>query len=345
MRRVLSFDLDNCLFHCGYSADSRRDEMEVISTNKVLLDSIIADKGNFDELIVMVGSARQSASSDRFNSRENNTESGFTAIRKISEHISARLDTFLLADVYGDTPDGTASHNAINPSYSGTHHDWINDATKITILYSQIHKIANLYPEDEITFDFYDDRGIGSWLPLDILEHLNTYFKRNPTMLPSNVTVRLNHYEGAKVTSFKPIRGTGMIDTNYRQVIKDMTELAKNIPPLSTDSKFFPNSVFHVTPEQLVNRKYHSPIPQKEACLSTIPSSLVEHKKIMAGVIINEQDSHFELAPLITAKPQTVKEKSPCDYLSSCFRSMFSFFDIAIEENSIDEKSLILKNR
>lgn len=255
MRRVLSFDLDNCVFNYFYSTNPNRDSMHVIQINKMLFNSIIKESKKDDELILMVGSARQSAWSDRHNSENNGTESGFTALEKINkhfgQHLNARLDPFLLADVYGNVPDGTSFNNAIDPSYQGVHYDWVHDESKITILYAQIHKIALLYPNDKIVFEFYDDRGRGSWMEVDVLEHIDAYFKRYPMMLPTNVTLQLHHYEDAILNSFEPIKGTGFINQNYRQVVIDMTNLAQKITPAPSDAAFFPKSVFHVTPEQL----------------------------------------------------------------------------------------------
>lgn len=251
MRRVLSFDLDNCVFHRGYYQNVIRSPMDVININRVLFDSIKADSKNYSELIVMLGSARQSEYDDRYNSKQNKTESGFTALQKISDYLNARLDPFLLADVYGNTPDGTSFNNAINPSYEGIHANWTADDSKITILYAQIHKIALLYPEEKIVFDFYDDRGRVSWIKLDVLEHIETYFTRYPSMLPTNVTLRLHHYEDGLLNSYEPIEGTGLINKNYRQVVKDMTRLAKQTAPAAKDLDFISQSVFHVTPEQL----------------------------------------------------------------------------------------------
>lgn len=301
-RRVLSFDLDNCLFHEKYSSALSRDILEVVNKNKALLDSILMDRMNFQELIVLVGSARQSAFVDRLNSKTNQTESGFAAIQKISDYIDATLNTFLLADVYGDVPDGTAFRHALDSSYCEKHHDWIFDETKITIVYAQTHKIATMYPDDVIIFDFYDDRGIGSWGDIDILEHLEHYFGTYSTMLPSNVSLRLNHYEGKEVTSFKLIQGAGRIDLNYRQTIKKMMMLAEKTSPLSSNSKFFKNSVIHVKPESL-----------------------------------------FDLSKVIESKPKTLEALNPCDCISSCFRSIFSFFYIDRDINSPDEEKEALK--
>lgn len=220
MHRVLSFDLDNCLFHCNYSSNPGRHPFEVVNKNRVLLDSILARKASVKELIVMVGSARQSVIDDQVNSTQNDTESGFVAIQKISEYLGAKLDTFLLADVYGNLSDGVSFKRACDVHYTGVHASWGFDKTKITILYGQMHRIASLYPRDQILFDFYDDRGLGIWQSVDILEELANYFGRNPSMMPRNVTLRLHHYEGKNVTAFTPIRGTGPIDADYRQTIQ-----------------------------------------------------------------------------------------------------------------------------
>ncbi|MCH9756358.1 MAG: hypothetical protein K0U37_04095 [Gammaproteobacteria bacterium] len=78
-----------------------------------------------------------------------------------------------------------------------------------------------------ILFDFYDDHGLGAWdIPKDILEDLQTYFTQHPELLPSNLTLRLNHYEGKQVTPFPIIQGKGFIDANYEKTTGDIGKAA-----------------------------------------------------------------------------------------------------------------------
>ena len=216
--RVLSFDFDGCLFHNGYN----RRRIKLIPANQPFLDSIKEENQKFDKVITFIGSARQSKEIDDFNSIINHTESSFVAIKTISEYLNASFDNFLMADIYHDLNAGTAFNQATNTNYRGSHHDTTYDHTKFTLLYAQIHKISEQYPDDEILFEFYDDRGCGSITPIDILDDLQSYFTKSPHLLPKNITLLLKHYEGEQVTLVSSIEGTGRHDSDYRNTIKNI---------------------------------------------------------------------------------------------------------------------------
>jgi len=226
--RVLSFDFDGCLFNNKYPvipASLRlRSNTKVILANQTFLDSIKEENKTFEKVVTYTGSARQSKGIDDANSELNNTESCFIAIEVISKYLEATFDNFLMADIYGNLNAGTSFNRATDKSYRDSHSASIYDHTKFTLLYAQIHKISEQYPEDEITFDFYDDRGCGDIQPIDVLEDLQTYFTESPNLLPDNVTLCLKHYSGGQVTLLSSIKGTGCVDINYRKTIKDIAK-------------------------------------------------------------------------------------------------------------------------
>lgn len=213
--RILSFDMDGCIFNGDYI---RSQDKDVLKHNDAFFKKIALENKAFDTKYTFVGSNRQSLSIDLMNRPFKG--SCFPAIKKISDFLGILLDKLLLADIYGDLPDGTSFDRAMDKDYKGDHSEWIFDETKATIIYAQIHKIAALHPNDEIILDFYDDKR------QDILEKLNSFYSKYPDLIPLNVTLRLHHYAGGDVTLVNSIKGTGFIDSDYRQTVKDMAEEA-----------------------------------------------------------------------------------------------------------------------
>lgn len=321
MKRVICIDFDNCFFNRNYLNNETirydSDDGYVIWSNIKLLDSIKKDQANFSDLIVMTGSARQSYSTDIGNSNRNLTESSFIALKKISAHLEAKLDNFLLADIYADLPDGKSFDNAIDKYFSGKHSSWVFDHSKISILYAHMHRISSQYPEENIIFDFYDDRGIGTLQEKDVLECLESYFNTHQSLIPGNIILRLNHYSGYWVTTFKPIHGSGLIDQNYRQTTKDLTAIGKTIKPLASSEEFFPGSPFHVKPEHLTRRQLVQHLAPK-----------LEEKDL---IIINKTE-WFPLKPVVAAKDflhtafNVAMQTDTCNCFKGCVSSIFSFF-------------------
>ncbi|KTC83658.1 hypothetical protein [Legionella cincinnatiensis] len=253
--RVTSFDFDGCLFHRNYVYSDNKD---VIASNKIFLDTIKEENQNFTKAIALIGSNRQSLNIDIANSPGKG--SCFPAIKKVTDHLGCTFDPFLLADIYGNLPNGTSYDRAMHHfdhTYSGDHSDWIFDDTKASLIYAQMHKVALDHPTEEIIFDFYDDRGFGARSPKDILEDLHEFFTKNPALIPPNVTLRLNHYAGGDVSKMDPIKGkpSNIIDANYQQTVKDMAEVTKQKDTYN-DGITAPIFVaHHVKADELLHRK------------------------------------------------------------------------------------------
>ncbi|MDF1646647.1 MAG: hypothetical protein P1U61_06685 [Legionellaceae bacterium] len=268
--RALSFDADNCLFHSDYdptwSEIHSGECLQVITKNKRLLDVLKTEKSQFKQTIVLVGSLRQSVATDKLNARANTTESIFVAIQKVAQYLEATLDKFLLSDIYAQVAPGTSFDLAIDAPKSHQN-TCVNDTGKAALLYAQMHKLANQYPNEPILFDFYDDRGFNAWSQGDdILEYLRVFFEKNTELLPQNVTLRLNHYEGSKVTSYNNIKGTGFIDVNYPQTTQDIALV----------SQYGADRITEIKPSDLLNRKQlvlHTPSPATDVRESSFPTS------------------------------------------------------------------------
>lgn len=257
--RVSSFDFDNCIFHIDYIWDKNKpNEYSVILENSEFLETIRSQNHFFDDNICLVGSNRQSKATDDELSdfKPAPTESCFAAIEKLSAFLDARLDPFLMADIYGNLPSGTSFYKARSPQSNRLKHaNWVFDKSKLSILYAQMHKIASEYPNDEIIFDFYDDKRAGAFdgKMEALLENLERFFTRHPEMIPKNVTLRLHHYAGKEVTPYQPIKGQGIIDTGYRNTVLEMAKLAGAYSAQRHPMYSFIDSVL---PEKLKSRSF-----------------------------------------------------------------------------------------
>lgn len=213
--RVLSFEFDGCLFNRKFIESFDRD---VIKHNKDFLDDIKHNNRLCNKVYTFVGSNRQSKRVDDecgYYNGDYFLGSCFRAVNLVNSYLGATLDPFLLADIYGFLPDGTSYNRAVDPKYSDTHAYYEFDETKATIMYAQMHKIANQHPNEVIVYDFYDSCD-------GILNSLVAFYNKHKDLIPNKVTCCLHQYEGAKVTLLSTIKGEGFIDSNYRETVQEM---------------------------------------------------------------------------------------------------------------------------
>jgi hypothetical protein len=292
-KRVLSIDFDGCLFNKDYVLAK---DKKVIEHNHAFLDKIKDENKNedssqfYDKVVCIIGSNRQSKEIDDNNHYAFVMGHGlidkgscFPAITEVSEYLGTTFDPMLLADIFADLPDGEAYRRATTPDYKGEHPQTYFDASKVALLYAQIHKAAMDDPTAEIIFDFYDDR-------TDILHGLIQFFKKYPELMPQNVTLGLNLYDGEEDSALmEEINGTGFIDSHYRQTVKDMIhycfEKAKKKPEYRDEVRVVSIS-FHgpaslpedatISPAVLKNRKaLDTSFPALDAQQSADTPSLV----------------------------------------------------------------------
>lgn len=272
--RVFSFDMDGCLFNKAYRDSGRK---SVIQPHKDFIRSLREANGNYTKSIVFLGSNRQSFYTDFHNKVKHKTHSCFPVIRNIANALLAELDTFLLADIYGDLDNGVSFERALNQKNQDTQHaEYKFDHTKLSIIYAQVHKIANQYPNEDFHFDFYDDQGLRD--DPDILEWLHQYFTIYPELLPTNCTLRLHHYIGGQPTQVAVISGEGLIDSNYKQTIKDMFNLVENLR--DEDEKNAKVSFFakYVEPDLLKNRVLYAGVKRTNDNEPDSNNKLLERK-------------------------------------------------------------------
>ena len=169
----------------------------------------------------------------------------FVYIKKIN----IEIDKLLLADIQNNRSDGE-SFNEIKQKIHDkkSSNDWpqttrnnpndyeedIHDSNKLLLLYAQIHHIANKNQGKQITFDFYDDN-------TQIVQSLYNFFSNNPKAIPNNINLCIHQYGNIQVGNqlneretlfhFRPIQGTGEVDTEYKKTIQEI--------PLSAAVKFY----------------------------------------------------------------------------------------------------------
>lgn len=296
---VVSFDVDGSLFNKNYLKADKA-ERNIITKNQQLLDSINETKDNFSQLMVMIGSNRQSKASDNENYYYGVDKNGvrlfkgscFPELPKVSAYLGGEFCPLLMADIYGHLEVGASYRHAMQDvNFDETHADWIFDSHKISILYAQMQHVANesynSNPNQEIIFDFYDD----CW---DILcddgenqdhQSLLTFFSKYRQFIPRNVTLRLFHYDGnvAEDNSITQevgyIKGMGSIDTNYRQTVRDMASIAFNSHEKQVDFSLLGSATVDigqvVTPDNLDEWR-NRPVSDRQD-VSLLPFNAVTH--------------------------------------------------------------------
>lgn len=223
---VLSFDFDGCLFNNTYLYSESKNRL--LEANEKLITDIVKQilDQDYDEVITMVGSSRQSKAVDDHNASMYNRGSCFSALDIITAEIQKRIsksnsaknpkchrDGYLLADSYGGRTPGENFANALSGNNKYHYSHWVYDDTKLSISYAQMHHIASKNKDAEITYFFYDDRyGYN-----DILHgHAKFFHPDNKDLIPHNLQLCLRHYAGGLVTSVgENMQGTGEIDLNY----------------------------------------------------------------------------------------------------------------------------------
>ena len=212
--RVVSADYDVCLARKNFNGD-------IVEDNRLLVDALLSTKNNYKKTIGLIGSNRQSSRDNKRNTTQNNNGSCFDQTPKFYAAIDAEFNPFLLADLYNNAPHGTSFKEAtssVNNEFK--HKGWLHDKSKISIIYAQIQKIANEYPDDEIDFEFYDDKD-------EILNGLYLFFNRNKKLIPKQCTLNLHRFAGKEIANYPPIIGEGeFINKNYAQTL---IEFAKTV--------------------------------------------------------------------------------------------------------------------
>lgn len=232
---VSSLDFDGCLGNENY-----QNNKDVVAANHSLcahlLDKVKLD--GFTDAVLMVGSNRQDLDTEYTNSEKKGIRC-FPTITEFqcqlnnrSKKIKFNLDKFLLGDKSkhqsGKTFRAGSKKSPITKQQAQAAECYYFDDSKVTLLYAQMHRMASLHPDAEITFDFYDDKE-------NILRGLLSYYKNNPTLLPPRMKLRVYQYDGGNVNLIGEVSDADVakeryIDRNYMQTVDKMIECAGHNP-------------------------------------------------------------------------------------------------------------------
>lgn len=231
---VRSIDYDGCLSQ----HHKVRDVKKLIARNKEFLSNIANNikEEKFDEVITIVGSNRQCHRVDKHCSNRYGTSSAFIAIEHVTEELKKScpeckfsFDRYLQADAYNDLDDGTSLDSALQ-SYDKENHQYleeklsqphaVRDPTKLSLLYTQMHRIASKHRNDEIIFDFYDnEEGIISYLTSVFSDPANHF------LIPNNVKLRIHQHSREVSGKVMEVQGIGRIDFSYKNSLMEMARM------------------------------------------------------------------------------------------------------------------------
>ncbi|CZP52726.1 hypothetical protein SCO11_09860 [Legionella pneumophila serogroup 1] len=306
------YDIDGCMYH----AHTREKPIEkwLIESNQNLFDlqRMLVREESYDLLIVASGSNRQDKFIDEFNSQR--SDSSVPAFPIIQSYLASQvdcnvvMDPFFLADLYGEKEAGHSYKAILKEKYlhsQENHAQSAFDESKRSLLYAHAHRVAALHPDSEIVIDFYDDRN-------DILSGLYDFYNDNPFLLPANVTLRLNQYEGKEVTTYPGIKGDGA--TDHRYLVNTQKMIIRDLSPVSFEEERETNPIKNeVTPSNY-----------------TTASALKEQKLIPdAFEVMAEKKDQKELSQMGKRSMQTKKlapsEEDKQKYKALCeeFRTKF----------------------
>ena len=171
-----------------------------------LYNGYLTDLTKEAELVsVYVGSDRQSKELDELNIRRNNNGSAFSALKSLCEKRNQKdgktwtFEPFLLAD--GNNPRGSAFERMKNSSGPQLHAPEPSRNTdegrpsKIPLLRAQMRDIRKQYPNDEIEFNFIDDRQ-------DLIEDICKYLQ--PKDIPAGICLKIHKFDYIGVLQDEP---------------------------------------------------------------------------------------------------------------------------------------------
>lgn len=237
--RVLAVDVDGCFMGASFARDKDRN---IVTANEDIINKILG-KTKYKKTILNLASNRQSIAMDYQNSIQEHVGSAFPQMAILANRLGAEFDPFILADLFNDHPDG----HSIRLAQSYYEDDgktykpdvllkdkslpgWIEDVSKISIVYAQMQRAAINHPDDEISYTFIDDRE-------DIRDSVYQFFAKNKDLIPANVKLKIRGYEGPVkpdgnavesliIKNFPSLQGTqraNSVDHDYRNTVKMMT--------------------------------------------------------------------------------------------------------------------------
>lgn len=224
------YDIDGCLFHAYI--EGQPVQTWLLASNAAFLEKQCADIAahDFDKVILALGTNRQDWYTDYHNSRKGG--SCIPALPLLQHYFQQHLDNevvldpFMKADIDSGKSAGESFKTILKKLYNDAEINidtrYIFDYSKVSLLYTHAHRVADLHPEaEEIVIDFYDDTP-------QILQSVYTFFNKYPDLLPRNVVLNIHHYNGGEVKPYgNPIQGNGITDKQYNWTTLHMSSMSK----------------------------------------------------------------------------------------------------------------------
>ncbi|HHX3464061.1 TPA: hypothetical protein ACU9OW_002337 [Legionella pneumophila] len=308
------YDIDECMYH-AYTRE-KPIEKWLIESNQNLFDlqRTLAKQESYDLLIVASGTNRQDKFIDELNSQR--SDSFIPAFPIIQSYLANQveckvvMDPFLLADLYGNKEAGQSYKTILKEKYlhsQESHAQSAFDESKRSLLYAHAHRVAALHPDSEIVIDFYDDSN-------NILSGLYDFYNDSPFLLPANVTLRLNQYEGKEVTAYPCIKGDGPID--YRYLINTQKMIIRDFSPFSFDEERETNPIKNeITPSN-----YTTASELKEQKLIPDAFEVMAEKKELKELSQMGKRS-MQTKKLVSSEEDKQKYKALCEEFRTKFQS------------------------
>ncbi len=175
---VISLDYDGCgdiLFNNIFlEFKSETEKAAIKNIRQKLLAYLTEITKDADQVVLFVGSNRQDFSHNMLCANDFKNGSCFKNYEDLCKKNKWIFNKLLLADIQNGKPAGTSMTNARIHCYVGH--------SKIDIIKGQFENLKNNYPDDNVSFYFFDDDSKDFILP-----NLATYFKNPDNHIPDNV--------------------------------------------------------------------------------------------------------------------------------------------------------------
>lgn len=199
-----------------------------VCSNTSLAQHFLAEKDRYHEVVLMVGSNRQSYADDQNCKWLNSTGSIFKdlndylkVLRGIFADKPVNIDKTTMADIQNRLLPGETFNRIL--SNEGGHAAYHWDEKKGTMLYAFCHRAAVEHSNSKVTVKFIDDR-------YDIIDGLHALFSRHPELLPAGLTLNLIRYDG-ELSHEVYVEGTGELDHDYMCSSLIIESLSETISP------------------------------------------------------------------------------------------------------------------
>lgn len=230
----------------GENIDYKALYKAAIETNFALFDNLkeIIQQGNYDQIIVALGSNRQSVAVDYGNMFVNRTPSAAFITSIIQRHLqemfpekTSSIDSILLPDLFSQTATAGDqqrlmirlqpyhSVNSESPDSKQLEQNYPFDENKFMLVYTQLQRAALLANGEAIDYVFVDDKP-------EILKSLSLRLRENADLLP-RAKIKLMCYGSNSFTDYSTIQTSGTSDNHYEWTVRGLVARFSSTPLLN----------------------------------------------------------------------------------------------------------------